>query len=240
MPAVSIIIPTLNEEKTLPGAFANLQALKPPPLEIIVADGISKDNTTVLAEKSGCRLIRVIGRGRGLQMNEGAMQASGDILVFLHADTRVPADLVKLVGEVLMDQKIAMGGFICIMKGKKDVQRFISVNNFIKTYVFAMLINPYRFLFKGFRVLFGDQVMFCRKADFDSINGFSHDMPIMEDANMCIRMNKIGKIQANQTVCVFFRQEGCEPGSAKSVFYLHQDRNSVDIWCFGKMVALTV
>ncbi len=195
MPAVSIIIPTLNEEKTLPEAFANLEELDPPPLEIIVADGVSKDNTTVLAAKSGCRLIRVLGRGRGLQMNEGAMQASGDILVFLHADTRVPYDLVNLVSEVLENPKIAMGGFICIMKGENEVQRFISVNNYIKTYIFALIINPYRFLFKGFRMLFGDQVMFCRKADFDHISGFSHDMPIMEDANMCIRMNKLGKIR---------------------------------------------
>jgi rSAM/selenodomain-associated transferase 2 len=230
MPSVSIIIPTLNEEKMLPDALKNLQALDPEPLEIIVADGVSKDNTTALAEKSDCHLVRVIGRGRALQMNEGAMQAKGDLLVFLHADTRVPKDLVDVVNEALADPKIVLGGFICIMRGEHSVQRFISINNYIKTYVFAMLYNPYRFLFKGFRLLFGDQVMFCRKTDFDHISGFSMDMPIMEDVNMCIRMNKLGRIKQIRRLVYSSDRRVARQGLLKAYFiYL---RIAI-FWAFG-------
>ena len=230
MPSVSIIIPTLNEEKTLPEAFVNLRALAPTPQEVIVADGVSKDNTTALAEKSGCQLIRVIGRGRALQMNEGAARATGELLVFLHADTRVPKDLVKIVEDVLEDPKIVLGGFICIMRGEKSVQRFISINNFLKTYVLAMFYNPYRFFFKGFRFLFGDQVMFCRKTDFDRISGFSMEMPIMEDVNMCIRINKLGRIKQIRRLVYSSDRRVASQGLVKA--YLIYLKIAV-LWAFG-------
>lgn len=195
MKEVSIVIPTLNEEKSLPEIFENLKKLDPKPFEIIIADGVSKDRTPELVTQNGYKLIRVIGRGRALQMNEGAQAAKGDIIVFLHADTLVPKDLVHIVNDTLKNPKIAMGGFICLMKGKYRTQWFISLNNYFKTYLAAFFYNPYRFFCKGFRFLFGDQVMFCKKEDFQKIGGFDSNLPIMEDADICIRINKIGRIK---------------------------------------------
>jgi rSAM/selenodomain-associated transferase 2 len=198
---VSVIIPTLNEEKILPDLFKNLQALDPQPLEIIFVDGHSKDETSCMIMDRGYNLVKSIGKGRSLQMNEGAYRARGDHMVFLHADTVVPENLVEIVNATLANRNISLGGFTSIMQGGKKVRRFISFQNYLKTYLGAFFYNPIRCLGFGFRLLFGDQVMFCRKADFIKIGGFNDDLPIMEDADLCMRLNKLGCIrQINEKV----------------------------------------
>lgn len=192
--SISIIIPTLNEEKILPVLFKNLEQLDPAPEEVIFVDGPSKDNTANLIEQSGFRLIRSVGKGRALQMNEGAYQANGDIIIFLHADTQVPKDLVRIVTDTLNNKKVTLAGFTSIMQGKK-LRRFITFQNRIKTYIGALLYNPIRCMCFGFRLLFGDQVMFCRKSDFIKVGGFNYDLPIMEDADLCLRLNQLGIIK---------------------------------------------
>lgn len=192
---VSIVIPTLNEEKILSELFENLEQLDPKPFEIIFVDGPSKDETACMIERKGYKLIRLAGKGRALQMNEGAYQANGDLIVFLHADTRAPKNLVSIAFTTLQNKKITLAGFTSIMKGKENVRKFISIQNNLKTYLGAFIYNPFRCLCFGFRLLFGDQVMFCRKSDFIKIGGFNHDLPIMEDADLCLRINKLGKIK---------------------------------------------
>lgn len=230
MKNVSIIIPAYNEEKYLPEIFDNLKKLDPSPMEIIGVDGASKDNTASIIMQSGHRIVKTVGRGRALQMNEGAYQANGDILVFLHADTTVPCDLVKIVNDILEDHKTVLGGFVSIMKGKKEVRWFFSAHNFLKTYLGAFLYNPYRFAWFGFRFLFGDQVMFCRKADFLKVDGFNTDLPIMEDADLCIKLNRLGKIkQIHRTVKSSDRRVA-KLGSFKAYFrYLA----IAVLWAFG-------
>ncbi len=191
---VSIVIPTLNEEKILPNLFSNLEELHPIPYEIIFVDGCSKDETACMIEKKGFHLIKSIGKGRALQMNEGAYQASGDVIIFLHADTKVPSDLIQIVSETLQNKKITLGGFTSIMEGEKS-RRFISFQNSLKTYLGAFLYSPIRCLCFGFRLLFGDQVMFCRKSDFIKVGGFNYELPIMEDADLCLRINKLGAVK---------------------------------------------
>lgn len=192
--SIAIIIPTLNEEKILPALFKNLDRLDPSPEEVIFVNGPSKDNTAGLIEKSGHRLIRSVGKGRALQMNEGAYQANGDIIVFLHADTEVPKDLVKIVSGTLKNPKVTLGGFTSIMKGVR-VRKFITFQNRIKTYLGALFYSPIRCVCYGFRLLFGDQVMFCRRSDFIKVGGFNYDLPIMEDADLCLRLNQLGTIK---------------------------------------------
>ena len=192
---VSIIIPTLNEEKILPELFGNLQQLSPKPYEIIFVDGPSKDGTACMIEKAGHKLIRSIGKGRALQMNEGAYRAQGEVVVFLHADTSVPTDLVKIVSRTMKNERITLAGFTSIMRGKEKVRHFITFQNKLKTFVGALIYNPIRCMCFGFRLLFGDQVMFCRRADFIKIGGFNHELPIMEDADLCLRINKLGVIR---------------------------------------------
>lgn len=192
---VSIVIPTLNEEKILPALINNIKNLDPPPFEVIFVDGPSKDNSSCIIQQSGYNLIKSVGKGRGLQMNEGAYQANGDLIVFIHADTVVPKGLVEIVCATMKNKRIILAGFTSIMKGAHKTRYFITFQNHLKTYFGALIYHPIRCVCFGFRLLFGDQVMFCRKTDFMKIGGFNHDLPIMEDADLCLRINKLGSIK---------------------------------------------
>jgi glycosyltransferase involved in cell wall biosynthesis len=115
MAQVSIIIPTLNEEAYLERVLRCLRCLEPAPLEIIVSDGGSNDNTVKIALAYSVKVIKAEKAGRSLQMNEGASISQGSILCFLHGDTLVPDDLVTIIEQTLSDPQIAAGGFISLM-----------------------------------------------------------------------------------------------------------------------------
>ena len=190
---VSIIIPTLNESDSLQQTLDNLALLDPPPLEIIIVDGGSQDNTVKIAKQAGIPVLVCERYGRSQQMNLGAEKASGDYLCFVHADTLVPNDLNLLITQTLSDRTIACGGFISIMSGRYKTQWATSLHNYLKTYYAAIIFRPHLFV-KGLRILFGDQVMFCRRADFIDCGGFDPQLPIMEDADLCIRLVQYGRI----------------------------------------------
>lgn len=202
--SVSIIIPTLNEAGYLARSLHYLTLLNPPAKEVIIVDGGSTDKTKNIAQNSEifkARRATLLSSqpGRAVQMNLGAQQATGDILCFLHADTLVPDDLIAIITRTLADPKIAGGGFISIMAGATKTRWSTTLHNALKTYYAPLIFRPFQF-FKGLRLLFGDQVMFCRKQDFLSCNGFS-DLPIMEDADLCVKLAKKGNIkQINRTV----------------------------------------
>ena len=192
---VSIIIPTLNEGDYLARSLRYLSILDPPAKEIIIVDGGSTDNTLDIAQSSDLKIRAISSQsGRSRQMNAGAAQATGDILCFLHADTLVPDDLIAVMVETLLDSSIACGGFISVMAGAQQTRWSTTVHNAIKTYYAPLIFRPLQFA-KGLRVLFGDQVMFCRTEDFKACQGFDSHLPIMEDADLCLKLSKRGKIQ---------------------------------------------
>lgn len=195
--AVSIIIPTLNEAEALPHTLAALARLSPPPLEVIVADAASDDSTVALARQSAAKVLSNLAKGRAGQMNAGAAAASGDILCFLHADTVVAPDFVTRVEHVLADRETALAGFISIMRGPTGVRRVTTAHNFIKTWYAPLLFRPLSF-FRGCRLLFGDQVMVCRRADFEAIGGWGPEQAIMEEADLCLRMVRGGRGRVRQ------------------------------------------
>ncbi|MCR9270972.1 MAG: TIGR04283 family arsenosugar biosynthesis glycosyltransferase [Hyphomonadaceae bacterium] len=195
--SVSIIIPTLNEAAALPATLNNLAGLAPLPLEVIIADAGSEDGTATLAHRSGAIVLRDLPRGRAAQMNAGAKAAAGDLLCFLHADTTVPEDFVALVEQVLSDPTTALAGFVSIMRGEAEVRRVTTAHNFIKTWYAPLLFRPVSF-FKGARLLFGDQVMICRRADFEAIGGWDPKQAIMEEADLCLRMVRAGRGRVRQ------------------------------------------
>ncbi|MBW4531354.1 MAG: TIGR04283 family arsenosugar biosynthesis glycosyltransferase [Aphanothece saxicola GSE-SYN-MK-01-06B] len=200
-PSVSIIIPTLNEAAHLGRTLNQLEILDPAADEVIVVDGGSTDATLARAHVHGCRVIRCKQVGRALQMNRGAAEASGEILCFVHADTLVPSDLVLLVRATLADPATSCGGFIALMRGARTTRWGVSLHNALKTHYAALLFRPHRYVLKGFRVLFGDQVMFCRRRDFERCGGFDDTLPIMEDADLCERLGRLGRIrQLNRVV----------------------------------------
>lgn len=205
---MSLVIPTYNEAAAIARTLHLVAHLRPAPWETIVVDGGSEDETLAIAESfaqssnsaSGATVLRSPDRGRAAQMNFGARQASGDIVAFLHADTQLPDDAIAVMTDTLGDRGVACGGFISLMAGDRVTCWGVSLHNALKTYYAPLLFRPLRF-FRGLRILFGDQVMFCRRRDFLDCGGFDVQLPIMEDAALCMQLLPYGRIvQVNRTV----------------------------------------
>jgi len=197
---VSIIIPTLNEAGCLRRTLRHLQLLHPQPWEVIVADGKSEDETAAIAISMGTRVVGCDRPGRSRQMNRGASVATGDVLCFLHADTLIPDDAIAVISHTLADAETVGGGFISLMAGPHVTRWGVSLHNYLKTYYAPLLFRPHLF-FRGLRVLFGDQAIFCRRDAFQACGGFDDTLPIMEDADLCRRLVRRGRIrQVNRTV----------------------------------------
>lgn len=200
MSRVSIIIPTLNEAGYLGRTLRQLSILDPPAWEVLVVDAGSEDETVAIAQTAGVSVLLASERGRAIQMNQGAKAATGEILCFLHADTWVPDDLVAVIEQTLADPRVAGGGFISLMAGSQKTRWGVSLHNFLKTYYAPLLFRPHLF-FKGLRLLFGDQAIFCRRVDFWEGGGFDNTLPIMEEADLCLKLVRCGYIrQINRIV----------------------------------------
>ena len=143
MAPLSIIIPTLNEAASLGRTLANVHALDPPALEVLVVDGGSCDATRAIATAAGVDVFPCESAGRAIQMNAGARQARGSLLCFLHADTLVPTDLVAIAERVLEDQAIAGAGFVSLMSGEDTTRWGISALNLLKTHLAPLLFRPH-------------------------------------------------------------------------------------------------
>ncbi|MBD0268665.1 MAG: TIGR04283 family arsenosugar biosynthesis glycosyltransferase [Cyanobacteria bacterium Co-bin8] len=227
---VSIIIPALNEAAYLERTVRHLSLLQPPAHEVIVVDGGSRDETVAIAQALTDQLapyfpLQVISSdqaGRAIQMNLGAAQASGDYLCFLHADTYVPDDLVSVIAQTLADPGVSCGGFISIMSGNLTTRWGVILNNYLKTYYAPLLFRPHLFFGKGLRLLFGDQVMFCRRADFQTCNGFDPAQPILEEADLCLKLCRLGRIrQVNRVVQASDRRvAGWGPVKANAIYFM--------------------
>ena len=169
----SIIIPTLNEEKTIQRCLLDLQPLRNGS-EIIVVDAESADNTQTLAASLADKVIMSV-KGRAKQMNIGARQARGDILIFLHADTRLPENALHLI-----QQKINSAG----QWGRFDIQ--LSGNPFMLK-VIACMMN-WRSRLTG--IATGDQVIFVKHRAFEKA-GLYPEISLMEDIALCKALKRI-------------------------------------------------
>lgn len=174
-PYVSIIIPTYNEAKTIGSTIECLQPWMDQ-VEIVVVDGGSTDETTGLIDPR--IFLAHAPRGRSSQMNAGARVASGDVLLFLHSDTRLPPDFLKQIESALADGAVAGGAFRL-----KIEYPGIFFN-------LATLGSNFRAALTG--IYFGDQAIFARREVFFNLGGFPA-IELMEDWEFSRSLRRAGK-----------------------------------------------
>jgi rSAM/selenodomain-associated transferase 2 len=166
MAQISIIVPTLNEAAGIRAALEALQPLRSRGHDVIVVDGGSADGTSELARPLADRVIVGAPPGRACQMNAGAAEARGDVLLFLHADTALPRDADRLVLEGLASTRRLWGRFDVRIDGRHPLLPLI-----------ASLMN-FRSRMTG--IATGDQAMFAWREAFLRAGGFP-PIPLMED-----------------------------------------------------------
>ncbi len=201
MTAVAIVIPMLNEAAALPRLLRSLAALDPAPAEIVAVDGGSTDASITIAQAAGLRVVRHPVRRRAAQINRGVDEVSSPLVCILHADTLLPDDAVAVMRRVLDDPRTALAGFIPLLCGPDAVRWGTSFHNWIKTWYAPLLFRPRLFL-RGGRLLFGDHAMFFRRSDFLAVGGCDPTLPIMEDADLCIRFVPLGRIRLVNRVAI--------------------------------------
>lgn len=189
---VALVIPLLDEEKALPALVEVIGGLDPQPDEVIAVDGGSTDRSKALVRAAGWRLLET-QRGRAIQINAGVEAAQSSLVCVVHADTIPPADMVQVIRETLADHHIALASFTPLITGEKT--RWVtSAHNYIKTWYAPLITRPHLFL-RGVRLLFGDHAMFFRRADFLALGGCTPSDAVMEEADLCVKFARLGKIR---------------------------------------------
>ncbi len=201
MTPVAIVIPMLNEAAALPRLLRSLAALDPAPAEVLAVDGGSGDASVAVARAAGLRVICHPIRGRAAQINRGVAEVSSPFVCILHADTLLPDDAVAVMRRVLDDPRTALAGFTPLLSGPETVRWGTSFHNWIKTWYAPLLFRPHLFL-RGGRLLFGDHAMFFRRRDFLAIGGCDPALPVMEDADLCVRFVALGRIRLVNRVVI--------------------------------------
>jgi len=165
----SIIVPMLNELEVLPELLDHLKSFAARDCEVLLVDGGSEDGSVDMAQTSGLKVMRC-AKGRALQMNAGAQHSKGAVLVFLHADTRLPINSLQVISTGL--EKSRWGRFDVRISGDHFMLRIV-----------AALVNV-RSRLTG--IATGDQAIFMQRSLFVDIQGFP-EQPLMEDIEISKR-----------------------------------------------------
>ena len=174
----SIIMPVLNEEAVLEHQLGNLVCqISHHDCELLIVDGGSTDRTIEIAQ----RFSRVISSppGRAAQMNIGADVATGEVLLFLHADTLLPDDAFSAIEHALKAQEVIGGAFRICFNCDQWPYRLVAFTTNLRSHIR--------------KIFTGDQAYFVRSASFKAIGGFPNQ-PLMEDLEIITRLRKIGKV----------------------------------------------
>ncbi len=171
---ISVIIPTLNEADEIARAVGAIGE----DAEVIVADGGSTDSTVETAARLGAEVIRS-KPGRGLQMDSGALNATGDVLLFLHADTLLPQGWHGSIERALEDKETVAGCFS------------LSIDSGLRRFRLVEFLANLRS--RRLNLIYGDQGIFVRKEAFFEAGGFGK-LPLMEDVDCVKRLSKIGRV----------------------------------------------
>jgi rSAM/selenodomain-associated transferase 2 len=174
-PEISVVIPVANEAAALPDCLARIGRRSS---EILVVDAVSDDQSAAFARAAGCHVVPAPQRHRARQMNLGAAQARGRILLFLHADTWLPPDaLAKIIDAI--DRRRALGGGFARRYRSRSL-----------TLAMTSRLAGLRNRLWGWHL--GDQAIFVRRDIFDRLHGY-RDIPIFEDLDFSRRLRALGK-----------------------------------------------
>jgi rSAM/selenodomain-associated transferase 2 len=184
---ISVIIPAYNEEQALPLTMTHLFHL-PGDYEVIVVDGGSTDRTRAVLQDGGyldapscvtphfSPIVLTAPKGRASQMNAGAKAARGEWLLFLHADTLLPADALSRLNDLEAVSSVQAGGFRHQFSGLDWRLRVISFLDNVRC--------------TRSRIIYGDQALFVRRALFERLGGFPNQ-PILEDVAFCEKLIRV-------------------------------------------------
>jgi glycosyltransferase involved in cell wall biosynthesis len=193
---ISIIIPTLNEEKYLPLLLDSIKEQSYQDYEVIVSDGCSEDRTIEIAQAYGCKSIvaQKDERHPSIQRNNGAKIAQGDILLFLDADTALPNDkFLEITINDFKKRKLGVAGFFMDFRSKKIFYRF-----------YYCAYNSLAFLAQYVKPLAVGAGIIVEKELHNSINGFDEKVFIGEDQIYCEQAAKRKKFRLIKKTKIFF------------------------------------
>ncbi len=208
---ISVIIPALNEASGIEAAIRSAQSTLAP-IEVIVADGGSTDDTVARAESLGARIV-TSPPGRARQMNLASAKARGRILLFLHADTRLPEDYVSRVRDIL--DHAALGAFRFSVDESTPALRAMS---WWANWRSIWLRSPY-----------GDQGLFIRKDTFRELGGY-RDLPVLEDFDLVRRAAKLGCVRTAKAAIITSARRWQRLGVARAVL---RNQLVVAMWYMG-------
>src|SRR5688572_4740326 len=175
-PQVSIIIPTYNEERSIQKTLEAIARVRSDS-EVIVVDGGSTDQTIDIAQRNGGRVI-FSERGRGIQMHNGALRARANTLLFLHADTIIPAEAADFIVDALARDPLTVGGnFRIQFDGNSRAARLM-------TWLYPRL--------EKIGLCYGDSGIFVRTPIYLEIGGFNQ-LPLFEDLDLVKRLRRRGQ-----------------------------------------------
>ena len=174
---LSIVMPVLNEEAGIAAALQAIEPLRARGADVIVADGGSADRTVALA-RPHCDQLIVAPRGRAAQMNAGAAAAGGDVLLFLHADTELPAHADRLILDGLAESGRAWGRFDVRIAGSHPF--------------FPLVAAMMNLRSRATGIATGDQAIFVDKSAFAAVGGFP-DIALMEDIVLSRRLKRLSR-----------------------------------------------
>lgn len=172
---ISIVVPILNEAEQLSDLLGHLSTWSQMGAQVILVDGGSDDGSAEIARAAGFHIIQSLP-GRARQMNAGAQTSTGDSLLFLHADTRLPDGAMTAIERAMRSYQ--WGRFDVHIVGRPFTLRLV-----------AALMN-WRSRLSS--IATGDQGIFVRRSAFDSIGGYP-EQPLMEDIEICRALKSIGK-----------------------------------------------
>lgn len=173
---ISVIIPALNEEVLIKSAIDSVRKINP--LEVIVVDGGSIDNTVYIARSLGVKVITAAEKGRGKQLSKGVKQAKGDIILMLHADCRLSSNIEP--SDFNLENGDVAGFFRLKYEGGNFFTKLVEIFANIRSRIHSL---PY-----------GDQAIFVKKDVLSAMGGI-RELSFLEDLDLILRLRRLGRIK---------------------------------------------